>query len=197
MVRLNSMECIVLLGVDGAGKSTIIKELRNTLESGGTSVFVTHFRLKLKSAKNRESLGGRPIFAKPWPHLIGYLKIIYFILLELVVLVRLRNNTDLLIYDRNLSDCLIDGSRYRIRVDGAVLNLVRFREYLFPKTKRFILIGDALEISKRKKELTREETENAILKYKGYGNFFKSTYLDTTKNSPQEIVRMILSIYAN
>lgn len=187
------MDCIVLLGVDGAGKSTVIKELRRKIEQRGYSVFITHFRLKwLQDIKETES-GGRPDFAKPWPAIIGYAKIVYFILVELAMLRKIKRRTDYLIFDRNLTDCLIDGSRYRIWPDKVVFSLLRIREYFFPRTKRFILMGDPLQIAQRKMELSFDETKKAVLEYEKYINYFEARYLDTTENSPEHLVNIVLN----
>ncbi|MDA8629726.1 hypothetical protein N9M15_05875 [Bacteroidia bacterium] len=191
------MECIVFLGVDGAGKSTIIKELKRKIEARGESVVVTHFRLKLFMKNNHKTSSGRPEFAEPWPVLIGYLKILYFVFIELLISQKIKRGTDYLIYDRNLTDCLVDGSRYRIQSHKGLYRLLRFREMFFSKTKRFILIGDPQQISNRKKELTLEETNTAILNYQNYVDLFDAQYLDTTRNSTDILVKKILDEFVD
>lgn len=149
---------IVVLGPDGAGKSSVILELLGKLAQGDRVVKMRHLKPFLISLQS-----GEPGAIVIDPHgkpsrsaLLSIVKIIVWCLEEWYVTCFKDRNETLLIYDRYYHDLLIDPRRYRY---GGPQWAAKIIGELIPQPKLWVLLdAPALVLQARKQEVTPEET---------------------------------------
>lgn len=176
---------MAILGVDGAGKSTVIEAIRPVLnDATHHALLVRHLRPGFLPALGRLKGGqasGGPVTA---PHakapsglVLSLVRLLYlaadyvlgYWLLTRPQIARLPN---IVVFDRYAYDMVLDPQRFRIslpsRIIAAVVGLV-------PQPDLVIcLYGSAEEISRRKSELSTEETArqiNALMEFAGRTSF--------------------------
>jgi len=143
---------IVIMGVDGSGKSTIITELKDKIKVS----YSFHFCPTNKYNKIGV-INNSPHSKKPHSISISIIKIIYlfihFFLGYLINIIKFKRKGHI-IGDRYFYDVIIDLTRYRIHNK---LNL-SFIQYFIPKPDLLIFIDCSPKIIlSRKKELTFDE----------------------------------------
>ena len=162
---------IAFLGVDGAGKSTVIQALVPRLKAMGYSIECRHLRpgwllplARLKpggsvSAKEPGHVmnphGSRPSGALGSLFRLLYLFLDYTLGHQFTVLPRLRRDRMVLLYDRYGYDLRIDPRRFRINLPDAVL--ASFVRRLPGPDAVICLHASAEAIHARKPELSVEE----------------------------------------
>ena len=203
---------IAILGTDGAGKTTIINEIKKPLsKTAHKALFYEHMRPNL--IPNIAQLFGKPISKGPTinPHgseqsgiLVSLFRLFYY-LFDYVfgywikvypVLVR---KSSIWIFDRYYYDYLIDQKRARIRLP---LELIKFFKVFVPKPNLIFCLGtEPSEIFKRKPELPIEEVEKQVLKLKEFCNVTKNAFwIDTgktIKETSSEIICIIMKNISN
>lgn len=143
---MEKSKLIVFLGVDGSGKSTLVNYFYKKNKSNYKKIhFVPdYFRKK----KNKSAFN--PHSEKKRNKLFSLLKLFYWIFnikfSEILQIFSKKNY----IYDRNLSDVLIDPVRYRF---GLSKNILFFFHSMINKPDLYVYVtGNIKKIHKRKKE---------------------------------------------
>ena len=149
---------IVVLGPDGAGKSSVIHGLFDKLAHEGCIVKVRHLKPLFVITKRDEANTivvdphGRP----PRSALLSVAKIIVWLLEEWCVNCFQDRSETLLIYDRYYHDLLIDPKRYRYGGPQWAAKLVG---KLIPQPRLWVLLDASAQVlQERKQEVPLEET---------------------------------------
>lgn len=198
-----SGKIVAFLGVDGAGKSTVINAIKPILdEVTHNTVTIKHLRpgllpplsdlankLRRKEPKNKMTFTPvvQPHAAKP-SGTLGSLFRVFYLLLDYTVgywlysRVFIAKQPGLVIFDRFADDIYLDPARFRISLNKNILaTLVRFTprpDYIF------CLFGAPLLIHDRKKELPLTEVVrqiDALVEYSRQNS--NSILIDTTQGN--------------
>jgi len=192
---------LAILGPDGSGKTTISNELTRLVHENvffcGVETF--HFRTfrgsSLGSVMSDGSgviSGGRPYGAQPRSSLGSAIKLLYYLfeynigyLKNIRPLIR---ENKLVIFDRYFLDFALDPSRARIRLPKGIIT---FLNKFIPQPDLYVfLVGDPMQLAKRKGELTTEETSALIQGYTCAGKKL-GLVLDTMSGTPSEMAEKI------
>ena len=150
---------VAILGPDGVGKSTVVREVRATSEPAFFFTRVVHFPPRLARLFQGERVS-EPHRLAAWPLPISAFKIMYWVVsITLDYFLHLRPQmvrATLVLYDSYLLDILVDPLRYRY---GGPLWLARLVWRLSPQPETVVILLDApIEtIGMRKRELPFEE----------------------------------------
>ena len=150
---------VVVLGPDGAGKSTLIQHLQKNLGGAFRRTTVFHFR---PSLFGRDKAGGsetNPHGKSPRPWLLSVLKIHYYLFdYVLGYLLKVRTHlvhSTLVLFDRYYDDLLVDP--YRYRYDGPQW-LIKLARKFIPQTDLFLILDVPEEqLLARKQEVSLDE----------------------------------------
>ena len=164
---------VAILGVDGAGKSTVIEAIRPPLnDATHHALVVRHLRPGLLPALGRLKGGSAPTGPVTAPHAkapsgkavslfrLAYLSADYFLGYWLLTRPQIAKLPNIVIFDRYAYDMALDPRRFRIALPSSIIHrLVR----LAPQPDLVICLhGSAEIIARRKKELSMEETTRQI-----------------------------------
>jgi thymidylate kinase len=149
---------IVILGPDGAGKSSVIAGLAGKLEQAGRTVKVRHLKPQILIPRRGEpgvvvvDPHGKP----PRSALTSVAKIWVWLVEEWCAAIFQDQKKTLLICDRYYHDLLVDPARYRY---GGPMWAARALGKLMPRVSLWILLDAPAEIlQSRKREVPLEET---------------------------------------
>lgn len=160
---------IVILGADGAGKSSVIDALAELGDSEGIQVVSYHWRPGVLRGRTLHK-GGAVVdpHSKPVRGTLPSLAKLLFLVLDwwlgyLLQIRRHRRLGRLVVFDRSFSDILIDPLRYRY---GGAARLAEFAERLVPRPDLFFLLDAPVKVlHARKQEVALEETERQRFAY--------------------------------
>lgn len=149
---------IVILGPDGAGKSSVIQGLMTNLARDGRS-----FKMRHLKPRYAYPFRGKPVTMNPNPHglpprsaLTSVGKVIVWLGEEWYAHFFLDPQAGLLICDRYYHDLLIDPVRYRY---GGPLWIARLVGKLIPQPRLWLLLDAPAEVLQaRKQEVAPEES---------------------------------------
>lgn len=159
-----SSKIIVFLGVDGSGKSTLINIIYKRHKSKFNKIhFVPDY---FRNKKN--ILEKNPHSKKKRGKIFSFLKLIYWIInIKFSEFFQIFSNKNY-IYDRNLSDVLIDPVRYKFNLSNNILSF--FINSIKQPDLYVYVTGNIKKIYNRKKETSYI---NLIKLDKKYKKFFK------------------------
>jgi thymidylate kinase len=159
---------IVVLGPDGAGKSSVIHGLMERLQQQGRTVTMRHLKPDFMIHRRGGTVlivvdpHGKPLRSA----LLSYAKISIWLLEEWCAYLSLDTKAELLICDRYYHDLLIDPRRYRY---GGWLWVAKLIGKLMPKPHLWVLLDAPSEVMQaRKREVTAEETERQRSAYMAF-----------------------------
>ncbi|MFZ1085830.1 MAG: hypothetical protein WAN35_12775 [Terracidiphilus sp.] len=168
---------IVILGPDGAGKSSVIHGLMKNLHPKGRAVKVRHLKHRIAFPDQGDASGvvedphGKP----PRSLLISVGKVLLWLAEEWYGTLFLDKRRDLLIYDRYYHDLLIDSKRYRY---GGPRWLAVVIGLLVPRPRLWLLLDAPSKVLQaRKREVSPEESERQ-----------RQAYLDFVRKQQNHVV---------
>lgn len=185
---------IALLGVDGAGKSTLIDAIRPVLaRATHNGLAIEHLRPNvlppLSRIKGRRQTSGMvtdPHGQPPSGKIMSYIRLCYYMTDYIAgYWIRVRpfisRSPKLFIFDRYAYDFMLDPRRFRVAAPNLVLF---FFGKLAPKPNLIICLhGDAATLVNRKKELPIGEIQRQILAIREFANSEKRAKLVSTDES--------------
>jgi len=208
----NNSQTITFSGVDGAGKSTIINEIRTLLGNKyRKKVVVLRHRPSLlpiisawrygKKEAEQRSVGRLPRQGTNNNKIASYLRFSYYYLDYLLGQVYvwwkylLRGYT--VLYDRYYFDFIIDGKRSNINLSEKLPKILY--PFIAQPKLNFFLYADPAIILKRKKELSPTVIKTLTKKYKTlfkeFSGKYNGLYLPIENLNKQETLHTILTHY--
>ncbi len=160
---------IVILGPDGAGKSSVIEGLLDRLRQSGRVVTMRHLKPRILIRRsNVATINVEPHGKVPRSSVSSVAKIFVWLIEEWYANLFQDKREALLICDRYYHDLLIDPIRYRY---GGPLWLARFVGDLFPQPMLWVLLDAPAEVLQaRKREVPLEESARQRNEYSVFVN---------------------------
>jgi thymidylate kinase len=148
---------VVILGPDGAGKSSVIQGLMITMNRLGQVAIVRHLKPFLFARRHTEVIINiAPHSKQPRSTFTSLVKIFVWLIEEWYAYLLRDKQNELLICDRYYHDILIDTKRYRY---GGPIWAAKLVGALIPHPALWVLLDATTEIlQKRKQEVSPEET---------------------------------------
>ena len=200
MIHLKSTTVIAFMGVDGSGKSTLIKEITKKFKKKFKIIKYVHLRPYL-FLTDKSTIDSDPhAQKKPKSQFNSLLKILMWLFMyRIFFLIKSRKENQLIIFDRYAHDLLIDKTRYRFNLSDKT---TKFILSLFPEPNLWIVLKAPIKlIEKRKKELSTKELKRQMKLYINFSNIKKnSLLLNTGKNITNNIAlikKKIIVLYHN
>ncbi len=192
---------VVLMGVDGAGKTTISNELKE--RSKVSFRRINHYHSRVRVLKDLSQVrSGETVVDASDPHgkkkksckIVSFLKFNYYFLDYLIgnfLITKAKIQSSLVLIERYYYDYSIDKIRYNLNLSDGFINF--FGHFVKKPDVIYILTGDSEVLCERKREITIEEIDKQKrLLENHFKNNKKAIFIDTTKNSIEECVNIIL-----
>ena len=192
---------IVLLGVDGAGKTTIADSLKERYVTAFRRIDHYHSRVRVLKDISQLKKDAKPVDASD-PHgkkqksgkLTSVVKFGYYFLDFLIGNVKItiaKIKSTLVLVERYYYDYSIDKIRYNLNLSDGFLSF--FEHFILKPDVIFILTGNSKELLERKHEITIEEIDEQKKKLvdRFRGNP-KAVFIDTTEGTVDECVAKML-----
>jgi thymidylate kinase len=169
MTKFKSTIVIAVIGVDGSGKSSLIKELNKILKKSYITIKNLHLRPYLFLTDKRTVINKPHNQKRLLTRIESFMMIIiWLIIYRIFFFINLHKKNQLIIFDRYANDLLVDNIRYQYNLSKKVTQLIL---NLFPEPNLWILLKAPVQIiQKRKKELPTKELKRQM---KEYLNFSK------------------------
>lgn len=163
---------VAFMGTDGSGKSTIINSLPSIIGNtfSGSTIDYYHWRPGFLHPEKKLTKEGevvshvQPHTQKPLGRLASFAKLVFYTLdYTLGYIGRVywqAAKGHLVIFDRYYYDFYIDKIRYRLSISNFFIRL--FQIFIPKPDVTFLLVGDAMQIYERKKELSLEEVQEQM-----------------------------------
>jgi thymidylate kinase len=191
MTKLNSTLVISFMGVDGSGKSTLIKKLNKQLKKSYKIIKNLHLRPYF-FLTDTSTVNSNPHNQKPArSQIMSLIKIlIWLFIYRIFFIINLNKQKKLIIFDRYAHDLLIDKIRYRFNLPK---KLTQFILNLFPKPHLWIVLKAPIKlIEKRKKELPISELKRQMREYINFSKKQKNTLIIDTSNKIKNNILLII-----
>ena len=152
------------MGVDGSGKTTLIKQLNKQLKRNYKNIKNLHLRPYLfltdTSTVNKKPHDKKKLSS----HSVSLVRIlIWLFMYHIFFFINLKKKNQLIIFDRYAHDLLVDNIRYRFNLPKKI---TQFILKLFPKPHLWIILKAPIKlIEKRKKELPNKELKRQMNEY--------------------------------
>jgi thymidylate kinase len=191
MSILNSTFVISFMGVDGSGKTTLIKQLNKQLKSNYKNIKNLHLRPYF-FLTDRRTVNKKPHDQKKLnSHVVSLIRIlIWLFVYHIFFFINLKKKNQLIIFDRYAHDLLIDNIRYRFTLSKKITNFIL---KLFPKPHLWIVLKAPIKlIEERKKELSNKELKRQMNEYIFFSKKKKNVLVvDTRYNIKKNILLII------
>lgn len=174
---------VVLLGPDGAGKSSVIDGLMRKLKDAGIPARTRHLKPKLVMPQFRDNAGSIVIDPHGKPRRGAFLSVIkvgVWLFEEWYATLFQEEKNTLLICDRYFHDLLIDPCRYRY---GGPMWMARLAAALMPQPRLWVLLDAPPEVLRqRKQEVSLEEMARQREAYRAFvGQRRRHVIVDATQ----------------
>ena len=201
-----SGKVLVILGVDGAGKSTIIESILPVLRAAThNAVFVRHLRPGVLPPLAKLRRGGGAASAVTNPHdsepsgMIGsvlrlsYLTVDYILGYWIWTRPKIAKQPAIVIFDRYAYDMGFDPRRFRIGLSPKVTRIIA---KFAPKPDMIICLhGVPATLSARKGELTEAETCRQVEALKIFAESENRAFLVSSDTSIEETRNIVLKLF--
>lgn len=159
---------VVIVGIDGSGKTTVIHELQKKLVSSFIHLKYFHLHFKVRAEVNHESTAVDPHAKPPYPLPVSIAKVFYLLLIYhigyWINIKDVRAQESLLLFDRYYYDLIVDPRRFRYE---GPLWITQMIGKIMPKPDLVIFLDAPSEVLlSRKQELSKEEIERQRQAYK-------------------------------
>ena len=184
---------ITIFGMDGSGKTTVLKRLQTTFQSEYSAVARYHLRPSF-GRPAKDGVGAPPAHDQPPRGMImSSAKAAFFafdfLIARLGLLARHKRAGDAVLFDRYMHDLLADPLRYRY---GGSMILWRLACWAAPKPDLMILLDVPAPVAvARKGELTLARADELRQRYLELATVFGWLILDATK-PPEMLVEEIV-----
>lgn len=210
----NKVKIITFNGVDGAGKTTILREFKNTLESKYSRTvkelrhrpsiipILSAMKYGKKEAEERTTKT-LPRTGKNNSKLSSYLRFFYYlmdyIIGQLIVYYRYTRKDIIVIYDRYYFDFINDSQRSNINLSSGFIEF--FYRFLIKPDLNIFLFASPEIILSRKKEMDEETILALTTKYKNLFNKLstrkKEKYVCIENINKSKTIKTIEELYKN
>ena len=189
MKKLKKNIIITVMGVDGSGKSTLIKKIIKKQHNKFEVIKYLHLRPYLFLI-NKININKNPHTKTLLHPILSCLKIyIWLIMYKLFYFFNSFKRSQLIIFDRYAHDLLIDRIRYRHSLS---LKLTRKILDYFPEPDLWVFLKAPINIlEKRKRELPRKELKSQGKKYIEFAKTRNNVLLLNTRKSINSNVSLI------
>jgi thymidylate kinase len=157
---------ILILGVDGSGKTTVIRNVTTSLDSHFVPK-VFHLKPSLKISSGTSAIVRDPHALPPRSNIVSFLKLVSWLLLYWIFYFRdiTKNHAVLTVWDRYIYDVLVDPVRYRINLSES---LIKFLCWFAPRPDIVFVLRVRGDIAfKRKGELSPKLLDQINERYVG------------------------------
>jgi thymidylate kinase len=192
---------IVLLGVDGAGKTTIAEQLKTRYVTAFRRINHYHSRVRVLKDISQIKNDSTPVDVSN-PHgkkhrsgkVVSTAKFGYYFLDFLIgnwIITKAKIKSSLVLVERYYYDYTIDKVRYNLNLSDSFLNF--FGRFVKKPDAIFILTGDSKTLQQRKNEITLEEIDEQKLRLQNaFSKNPKAVFIDTTEMDVDECVNQML-----
>ena len=166
----NSSIVLSFMGVDGAGKTTLINLLKKKVKKNFSKIRYIHLRPYFFLLDTRNTVSNPHKNKEKSFAIISFFKILYWLIVYRIYFIFLRfKKGELIIFDRYAHDLSIDKIRYQFNLSEKLTKLLL---NLFPEPNLWVHLEASIsKIEKRKKELPRNELQKQL---RDYRYFFKN-----------------------
>lgn len=192
---------IVLLGVDGAGKTTIAELLKNRYKTAFRRINHYHSRVRVLNDISQIKSGSTPVDASD-PHgkkhksgkAVSVVKFFYYFFDFLIgnfMITKAKIKSTLVLIERYYYDYFIDKVRYNLDLSDSFLKF--FGHFIKKPDAIFVLTGDTKILESRKHEISEAAIDEQKEKFNVvFSENKKAYFIDTTVLSPDECVTQIV-----
>jgi thymidylate kinase len=190
--ELSVTTVIAFMGVDGSGKSTLIKGIKKKLKKKYQSIKYIHLRPYLfltdKSTINKNPHNQKKIKSQ----FESFLKILFWLFMyKIFFFIKFKKKNQLIIFDRYAHDLLVDKKRYRFNLTK---KLTKYILSFFPTPNLWIILTAPInKIEKRKKELSTSELKRQVKSYINFAKSKKNSLIVNTGKNIQSCISLIIS----
>ena len=191
---------VVVLGVDGSGKSTISGLFAQKYQNAFRKISHYHSRVRVLNDLNRIKKKEHKDVSKPHEHkkeankIVSAIKLCYYMtdyLIGNLIFTKAKMKSSLVIVERYFYDYYIDMKRYNLNLSSRFISF--FEMFVKKPDVIFVFTGEPEALYERKRELSVEEIrqQNEKLR-KRFDNCNTAFFIDTTKNDVNGCVEAMI-----